>query len=112
MSKIAAYDRDGIWGLGDTEEQARAEAEGSIRDMLPESMHEEEIGKLQTAPVSEALLAQIDALINDDTYKDVWISKGDLDFAFDTDAGELVPVDTDDGEDTADDADVPASDGA
>lgn len=61
MVKIAAYDDDAIWGLGDNEDaaeaeaQARSEAEGFMRDSLPEDAIEEAVAGLKTAPVADDL---------------------------------------------------------
>jgi len=55
--KIAAYDKDGILGIGDTPEQALAEAEGFLTDHA-DNPHTA-ISELKTAPVSDALLDEI-----------------------------------------------------
>jgi hypothetical protein len=62
-NKIAAYDDDGIWGVGDTEEQARAEAEGFVRECYTgdKEKGEEACRALKTAPVSDDLLARATA---------------------------------------------------
>lgn len=58
--KIAAYDDDGIWGVGDNEEQARAEAEGFMRGCFVDDPDEAQaqIDALQIAPISDDLLAK------------------------------------------------------
>ena len=55
--KIAAYDDDGIWGIGDNEEQAKAEAERTIRDDYEEA--DELIAGVKIAPISDEFLAYI-----------------------------------------------------
>lgn len=55
--KIAAYDQDGILGIGDNADQALAEAEGFLRDHADNP--DECLEKVKTAPVSDALLDEI-----------------------------------------------------
>ena len=57
MNGIAAYDDDGIWGIGDTEEQAKAKAETTIRDDYEEA--DELVAGLKIAPVNEEFLTHI-----------------------------------------------------
>lgn len=60
MAKFAAYDDDGIWGVGDTQEQARAEAEGYLKDVLAGTDEEETAcNNLKTAPMSDDLLRAV-----------------------------------------------------
>ncbi len=61
-TKLAAYDLDGIWGAGDTEEQARAGAEGFIRSQFADAYDaaaERTIRGLKVAPIDDALLADV-----------------------------------------------------
>jgi hypothetical protein len=53
--KIAAYDEDGIWGVGDTAEKAIEEATGTLIDMDAA----DDIPNLKTAPISDELLEKI-----------------------------------------------------
>ena len=57
MNRIAAYGDDGIWGIGDTEEQAKAKAEATIRDDYQEA--DELVAGLKIAPVNEEFLTHI-----------------------------------------------------
>ena len=57
MNKIAAYDDDGIWGIGDTEEQAKAKAESTIRDGYQEA--DELVAALKIAPINAEFLSHI-----------------------------------------------------
>lgn len=62
MTKIAAYDADGIYGVGDTEEQARAEAAGYLREMFADpndEAAERTIAGLRCAPIDAELLAEV-----------------------------------------------------
>lgn len=61
--KIAAYvDNDsgaGIWGLGETEEDAKAHAEAAINDGVDGAEAQSEIASLKFAPVSDPLLERL-----------------------------------------------------
>lgn len=59
--RLAAYDNEGIWGVGDTIEQARAEAEGFIIECFPDDPDgaKAAIEELKEAPISEDLLRRI-----------------------------------------------------
>jgi len=60
--KIAAYDADGIWGVGDNADQALAEAAGEIRDHFADpddAAAERTIAGLKTAPVDDVLVADL-----------------------------------------------------
>jgi hypothetical protein len=64
--KIAAYDDDGIWGVGDTQEQADAEADGFLREAashtindvltLDEEAYKSMKEEIKFAPVSDDYL--------------------------------------------------------
>jgi len=58
MTKIACYDDDGIWGVGDIEEQARAEAEGFVRGCYPddEEAANKAVADLKVAQISDDLI--------------------------------------------------------
>jgi hypothetical protein len=57
MNKVAAYDDDGIWGMGDTEEQAKAKAESTIRDDYEEA--DKLVAGLKIARIDQEFLAHI-----------------------------------------------------
>lgn len=100
MTKIAAYDDEGIWGVGDTEEQARAEAEGFIKDNVPAESQQAEIDKLTFAPISDDLIA----LLVDDEGNASPTSKDDAPFVLDPD-GTLIPDPENAGEEVEEDDD-------
>ncbi len=93
MTLIAAYDDEGIWGVGDTAEKAREEALGFINEYIPESQRETEIAKLKFAQMSEELVEALDELVED--YDGVAINIDDLAFTLDPATGELVPDESD-----------------
>jgi hypothetical protein len=60
--KYAAYSADGIWGAGDTPEQALAEAEGYLTDLFANRRDpalRRTLEGLAVAPISEELLASV-----------------------------------------------------
>ncbi len=62
MHKIAAYDADGIWGVGDTEDQARAEADGFIRGLFDDpndEVAESTIRALRCSPISDEMVGEM-----------------------------------------------------
>jgi hypothetical protein len=64
MAKIAAYDADGIWGAGDNEDQARAEAAGYLHDLFEDPLDdvvERTVAGLRFAPISDELLEEVHA---------------------------------------------------
>ena len=107
MTKIAAYDDDGIWGVGNTQEQAKAEAEGFLRDSFEEDEGEDgylaAIAALKFAPIADEFLAMITgynvigiwASTEDFPYK---LADGVLEFDADAD----IAADNDDGGDEED----------
>ena len=60
-TKFAAYDGKGIWGAGDTPEQARAEAEGFLRDKLAEDdpVLDIELAEIRVAAIGNELLDEV-----------------------------------------------------
>ena len=68
--KIAAFEDATIWGIGDSESEAKTEAEGHIRDQLPDDLIEVVIENLRTAPISDELLAEfVDTATGDTPFK-------------------------------------------
>jgi hypothetical protein len=59
MTKYAIYDDDGIWGVGNTEEQARAEAKGFFADGSSEEDARVLVQVMKCAPMSEELASEI-----------------------------------------------------
>lgn len=98
MTKIAAYDDTGIWGVGDNEEQAKAEAEGFIKESMPEDEQQAEIDGLKTAPISDDMLA----LLVDEDGNPSPCSIDDAPFIVDPD-GTLIPDPENAGEEVEDD---------
>lgn len=78
MAKFAAYDDDGIWGVGDTAEQARGEAEGYLKDVLAGTSEiDTALDDLKTAPMSDELLRVVLELDGCAPITDVQFSRSD-----------------------------------
>jgi hypothetical protein len=84
-TNIAAYDDDGIWGIGPTREQAEAEAVGFLNTARIDNL-DAAIANLKFAPISDDFLD--DATGGDDT-GEVTIARVDHPFKLD-DEGVIV----------------------
>jgi hypothetical protein len=134
MVKYAAYDDDGIWGVGDTEEQAKFEGEGFLKctctDAATKEVDEEAFKRmaeeLKIAKLSDDLFERI--IAENAGTNDLTVHKSDVPFLLHDESGELVfdedyvpeeeegeeedDEDDADGEDDGDEASEDAPDGA
>lgn len=60
--KFACYNPDGIWGVGDTRDQARYEGEGFLKDKFADQRDTalaRMLGSLEIAPIDDGLLQDV-----------------------------------------------------
>lgn len=89
MTKIAAYDDDGIWGVGDDESTAKQKASDYLNDLLASDELADAMDDLKFAPMSADLYDKLVALDTNEA-----ADKDDLPFVV-SESGELVSDDSD-----------------